>query len=293
MLRSMTAFGRATVMTPNGSYILEIHSVNRKTLDIAINIPRELLFADIEMRQWISEKIKRGKIQVRLVKNTLTQNLEVALPDLQLLKNLKEQWDAYNLSLGFDRPITLEFLVSEIKKFSHDEMIDCQKTFITSLKDGFDKALLDFCKMKDMEGKALFVDMKERITLIEKSLFAIEKLAPGSEKKYREKILEKMNELIKISSDDEDRALREAIVYAEKVDITEEIIRLKSHILQFDVYCSSSEIRIGRTLEFLIQEMQREINTIGSKTQEMEIVKNTLKMKSELEKIREQVQNIE
>lgn len=293
MLKSMTAFGRANIATPNGSFIIEIHSVNRKTLDVAINVPREILFADIEIRKWLTETVKRGRVLVRVTRDAKAQNLESALPDLNMLKKLKQKWEEYAKELGLDQPISLQFLTEQMQRLSLDEGVLEEASFLAEFKKGFDQALSELGKMKDTEGKALGEDIKLRLKLIAKALIEIEKLAPDASKKYREKILVKIKELSALTQDDEDKVARETMIYAEKVDITEEVTRLKSHISQFEEYCSSTEKRIGRTLDFLIQEMNREVNTIGSKSQEIEISKNVLNIKSELEKIREQVQNIE
>ncbi len=289
----MTAFGRAHVITPNDSFVIEIHSVNRKTLDVVVNVPREILFADIEIRKWLTATVKRGRIFVRVTRNSKAPNLDLALPDLNILKKLKKKWEAYAKELGVDQPISLQFLTEQMQRQALDEEVIEEVLFLSEFKKGFDKALSELEKMKGVEGKALGEDIKLHLKLIATALCEIEKLAPYASKKYRKKILEKIQELSALTQEDEDKVARETMIYAEKVDITEEVTRLKSHILQFEGYCLSKEKRIGRTLDFLIQEMNREVNTIGSKSQEINISKNVLNIKSKLEKIREQVQNIE
>lgn len=283
---SMTGFGRGVVDAPFGRLVVEMQSVNRKYFEVSFSLPREMSSFENELRKWISEKIHRGQVSVRV---QLTASKEALLPDLQMLKNLKKGWDKIAKDLKLD-PITLPFLVSMLPPNQKTDLI--QEKDLPVIQKCVESAIKALLSMKQVEGKALVKDIEKRLVTLRKNLASIEKFAPEATSKMRQKLTEKMNALFLPGQEIDDRIVKEIAFYAEKVDISEEITRLKSHFAQFEE-CLKAQESIGRKLEFVIQEMGREVNTIGSKCSDANISYVVVEMKSEIEKIREQIQNIE
>ncbi len=289
MLRSMTGFGRSSVALKRGSFVLELQSVNRKYLESVIFLPKEISSFEIELKKSISKKISRGQITLRISFFPSQEGIEEFLPNIEYLESLKKGWEKIARKLKIESNIDLNFLVGQLKYTKEENPnIEFEKE---SLLKSLDKALLELIAMKDREGKALYQDIKKRLKLIESMLLKIEKMGKAAFKKYEMKLREKLLEFLKEQMPEE-RIIRETAIYAEKVDIAEEITRLKSHIKQFNFLMEKEEI-VGRKLDFLLQEMMREANTIASKSCDKDVSQEIVDIKSELEKIREQVQNIE
>lgn len=289
MLMSMTGFGRATLDAPFGKLIVEIQSVNRKFLEIFVSLPKEFGRFELEMRKWISELVSRGQVNVRLF---LIPNEEALLPDAKMLIGLKKGWEKISKQLGYDSDVVdLRFLMQVAPSMQKVEFARDEDALL--LKKCVDEALDGLLQMKKAEGKALAQDMMKRLKELERKLDAIEKLTPDATARMREKLVEKMKDILKPGHETDDRLLREVALFAERVDVTEEITRLRSHFSQFKTMLDSKEGTVGRKMDFLIQEMGREVNTIGSKSMESKIAILVVDLKSELEKMREQIQNIE
>ncbi len=287
MTRSMTGYSRATSSEIDGlSWSVEIHSVNRKALDVHMHLSRELLSLDQELRKMITQVVHRGQVTVRISINKGKQTASSSV----LLKKLKTEWEKTAKALGFSREeITLSFLLEQMDRVSIDEF---SPKVQTELKKTVKKALDDFVKMKEIEGRALAADILKRIKTLSSNIQAIEKLSAKTPEKLRKKLLERLENLLEDAAQDE-RVFREIALFAERADVTEEITRLKSHFSQVAEVFKSKEKSVGRTLEFLTQEILREINTIASKSAELAITQMAIASKAELEKIREQVHNIE
>lgn len=274
-------------MTSLGRLVVELHSVNKRVLDINVLLPRNYLLFDLPLREWVREKNSRGQVTVRVhleFEDGVGAPLEKTTQDL---KQLKEHWDTIAANLGYDsgKEVTLSFLLKQAPAGSKESLEE------RDLKEAFTNASIAFTKMKEQEGIALVADIEQRLQELHGLLSQIESLAPEAAKRYVARLKEKIDEVA--TPELEDRLYREMVLYADKIDITEEIVRLKSHFTQFEKYLKSQERSIGRTLDFLCQETFREINTIASKSQESEIATLAVGMKSELDKIKEQVQNIE
>ncbi len=293
-MKSMTAYGRASRVTSFGSWVVEIHSVNRKMLDLHIYLPRELLSLDIPIRKYLAESIHRGQVTVRITPQREDKtSAAITSCVFEPLKSLKSSWDSTAKALGYDpdRVVTLEFLVSQLNQSTTSIVAD-PSNVEKELLQILDEALKGFHEMRVREGNILEKDIVERCRLIESSLRTMKTCSEGSIAVYRDKLTEKLKEAA-IDGLDE-RLAKEVVLFADRIDITEELTRLKSHLEQFDETLKASSPKgIGRTLDFLVQEMGREINTIASKSNDMEISKEFVITKSELEKIREQIQNIE
>lgn len=284
MRKSMTAYGRSKHQTSLGRWSVDIHSVNRKGLDIHVSIPPALLFLDGDLRSWVGKIAERGAVTIRVL-----FELQELKESVKLLKSHKDRWEKIAQALGYSKSsIDLPFL---IQRLGAEEVAVSEKALKADLQKAFSEASKQWLKMKEQEGKTLVKDIVKRLKTIQEELQTVEKLQPMLQEKYRKKIESRMKEL-KIEVPEE-RLIREAALLADKADITEEITRLYSHIEQMDEYLCSKEKSVGRTLDFLAQEMGREIGTMMAKAGETEISKLAIKIKSEIEKIREQVQNVE
>lgn len=292
MIASMTGFGRASLEAAFGKITLEIQSVNRKHLEISVSLPKEYARFEPDLRKWISEKISRGQISVRVY---IAANLESApslLPSFELLSSCKKGWEDLAEKLGYDKScVDLAFLTQRLPTLSSTETAKDED--LPAFEKCTKEALKALLSMKQAEGKALVSDIEQRLHLMEGHIAVIETLVPEAVSRMKTKMKERVMEAISHLTDADERGvLREIALFAEKVDIAEEITRLKSHIVQFRDLLKAPH-SIGRKMDFLVQEMGREINTVGSKSLETKVAHLVVEVKSELEKIREQIQNIE
>ncbi len=291
----MTAYGRFSQQTPFGRLVVEIHSVNRKMLDLSIYLPKDFLRFEVEIRKWLMTQLERGQVTVRMTLQHDGVGERIYEDTLKQLQTIKAGWDQIASELGLDpkKEIDLKFLVDQMQAFSPIEQENDDTAVREALKDAVCGALKELMRMKELEGKVLADDMQGRLSLIQNTLKAIEAKKEGPLLRYQQKIRERLQEVGPLTSEVEDRVHREIALLAEKADVTEEIVRANSHIQQFHMHLKTAEKAIGRTLDFLVQEMNREANTLAAKSMEAEISLAVVNIKSELEKIREQVQNIE
>jgi uncharacterized protein (TIGR00255 family) len=291
MPKSMTGFGREAIDAPSGRFIVEIQSVNRKHFEAAIHLPKELSYFEHEIRKWVAEKVLRGSVSVRIQWIPSKKTMENLLPDLEVLKTAKNEWKRLSKQLGFDpKKIDLRFLLASMPPMQKTESLE--EKDLESLKLCVFKALEAMSLMKDREGKALVKDLKDRLKTIQNHISSVRDLSSDATEKMRHKLLEKMVSLLPKDGSLDERILREVAIFAEKVDTSEELTRMESHFAQFEE-CLLAKSSVGRKMDFIIQEMTREINTIGSKSCEAKISYLVVELKSEIEKMREQIQNIE
>jgi uncharacterized protein (TIGR00255 family) len=295
MIKSMTAYGRASVSSVQGRFVIEIHSVNRKMLDMSLYLPKDLLRFDMEIRKWLSQYLERGQVTLRLTLQSEGSSNKLFSNYSTQLKVLKEGWDKLASELGYDpeKTVDLPFLVSQLQMLPSFEAKEDEETLKASLKAAVEEALQELMAMKETEGKTLALDIQKRLKIIEENIAAVELKKELPLIHYRKKLTDRLKEVGHLHAEAEERIVREVALLAEKMDVTEELVRLRTHIEQFRQHLSLHEKAVGRTLDFLTQEMHREINTLGSKSADSEISLYVVKIKSELDKIREQVQNIE
>lgn len=294
MIKSMTAYSRCSSQSPLGRIVIEIHSVNRKMLDMSLNLPKDLLRFDIEIRKWIAGFLERGQVTLRLTLQADGMSGKLLSNYFSQLKTLKEGWEKLCKDLNYDpKMVDLQFLVTQLQTSSAEESKETEEEIRASLKKTIESALADLMQMKETEGKTLAVDIQKRLKIIEECVTAVELKKEMPLDHYRKKLLERLKDLGHHHGEAEERIAREVVLLAEKMDVTEELVRLRAHIEQFRHHLFSTEKAVGRTLDFLTQEMHRELNTLGSKSSDSDISLYVVKMKSELDKIREQVQNIE
>lgn len=293
MLKSMTAYGRSTVTTAFGHFTVEIHSVNRKHLEIAPYLPREFVFLEAELRKWIGQAVSRGHVTVKVFVRFTGKTPIKVVPNLPYARQLKNAWDAIADELKVEKGFSLSLISKNEGLLLFEENWEDEEAYRQALKQAIEEALIPFVKMKEQEGKALQQDIAQRKTILKTNIDVIAKDAPEAVEKYRHKIMERLKELLPGNLENDERIIREVGLFAERVDIAEEITRFNSHLQQMHQLLNSQDVTIGKTLEFILQELFREINTIGSKCSDAHISRLVVDVKSELERIREQVQNVE
>jgi uncharacterized protein (TIGR00255 family) len=295
MLKSMTAYGRSVIESPIGRITCELQSVNRKFLETNVYIPRELNRFDNEIKKWVNASIGRGAITVKfniVFDKTIPMDVTANIPlAIKIQKAAQDLAKALNLSSSED--LLLKLLSEERNLLVYDDFIEQEDVYKDALKEAFDLALDQFVKMKSQEGASIFNDISKRVKILKENIEKIAFFAPEAPKKYREKLMERLKEFMQGTVEDEERILKEVSFFAEKVDISEEITLFEAHLKRFSDLMESNTESIAKTLEFLIQELNRETNTIGSKSSELEVSRRVIEIKGELEKIREMIQNVE
>ena len=293
MIRSMTGYGKQSPNVDGREYQIEIKSVNHRYLDINIKIPKTLSYLEETVKKEISEKIKRGKVDVFITYEdnskegrNITINKELAKLYIEQLKELaKEEKISSNIEV---MEIAKFPDILTIKADEEDEKIKQEITQVTT------EATNKIVEMKAVEGEKIAQDLLQRISKIENKIMEISSKSTGLIEEYVVKLEKRIQEILKTEEIDKSRIAQEVVIYADKCSIQEEITRLKSHIYQFrNLITSNQNEAIGKKLDFIIQEMNRETNTIGSKANNLEITNGVIDIKTEIEDIREQIQNIE
>lgn len=294
MIKSMTGFGRSEYTDGKRSIIVEIKSVNHRYSDITFKMPRRYSFAEDKLKSAVKDIARRGKIDVSIMVENITEDdTNVKLNTMvakQYYDNLRELQKVFEVS----GDVTLQFLATlpDVMKAIPD--VEDEEAIYKSLEIPVQEAARKLDEMRVLEGAKLAEDIIKRGDYIRDRVKEIETRSPEVTKAYVEKLRERIKELIGNNvTVPEDRILMEAAIFADKCSITEELVRLDSHIIQLNNIISKSCQPDGKKLDFLVQEMNREANTIGSKANDIEITNKVLEIKSEIEKIREQVQNIE
>lgn len=291
----MTAYGRASTISSIGHFIVEIQSVNRKHLEINTFLPKELLRFDADIKKWIGAQVGRGQINVKISVTFDRVSPLVITPNIPLAKQFKAAWDAIALELQLptDKGFKLSMIADQQGLLLYNEDVKDEELYREALHQAVSEALNHLIAMKQREGQALYQDINARFEKMVPIINEIAIKSPGATEKYRQRLLERIQEVLSGTIEHEERLLREVCLFAEKIDIAEELTRFNSHLEQVSALIRSEAPAIGKTLEFLIQELNREINTISSKSSDIEVTRGAVEIKSELERIREQIQNIE
>ena len=296
MIKSMTGFGRGEYADETGKVTVEIRAVNHRYLDISVKMPRRYSFAEEAIKAAIKEKLYRGKVEV----NVSIDNAGKSDSDVKLDADLAAKYyDALStlrdsFEFGEESKVSLSLLarMPDVIKTSAAE--EDEETMTQRLVSATRKAADDICTMRETEGAKLAADLEARADIVSDIRTRIEKKAPEIEKEYAAKFKARVEELLDgVYEVPEERIALEAAIFADKANITEELVRLDSHVSQLRAFLKTDGEAIGKKIDFLIQEMNREANTIGSKSNDREITSMMLDLKAEIEKIREQVQNIE
>ena len=292
MVKSMTGYGRA-VETVNGrEFTVEIRSVNNRYLDCTVKLPRSFSFAEEAVKAAVKAAVSRGKVDVYIsVRSETEADVQVTLN-----KPVLEGYLAAMRQMVADYGVKDDISVATLSRMSDVFVVDKPKADEDQLKADLlsvvDKALQAYDAMRVTEGLALENDLRSRANTILELVAQVEELNPKTVSDYRKRLEEKMREVLENKSIDESRILTEAAIFADKVAVDEETVRLRSHLEQMDAMLSGTG-GIGRKLDFLLQEMNREANTTGSKCTDVKVACIVVDIKAELEKIREQTQNIE
>lgn len=292
MVRSMTGYGRVQQTVDGLNILFEIKSVNHRFFEFNARVPRAYGYIEEKLKSYLQNYISRGKVDVFMTieavdggESEVKLNYGVADSYVAALRELQERYN-----LADDISVSTVARYNDI--FTVIKPPDDEERIWNAVKVVVDKAVEGFVAMREAEGQRLKTDIVARSRQVARLVDEVERRSPETVEEYRNKLTARMQELLADKGIDENRILLEAAIYADKVSVTEETVRLKSHLKQFEDILESGE-PVGRKLDFLMQEMNREANTIGSKASDIEIAKVVVDIKAELEKIREQIQNLE
>ena len=292
MIRSMTGYGRAEALIGGRNILVEIRSVNHRYFEFSSRVPRAYGYLESRLKGFLQGKLSRGKVDVNVSIQTIEGtnanvqvNAELAKSYVDALRTLSEP-----LSLQDDLSLASICRFSDI--FTVSRETEDEDAIWVDVLSVAEEAADRFVQMREVEGTKMREDVEGRLDFILSAVEKIEERSPKTVEEYRTRLYNKISEVLQNAQVDETRILTEAAIYAEKIAVAEETVRLRSHVAQFRSIMEQ-EGAVGRKLDFLIQEFNRETNTIGSKAQDIEIARIVVDVKSEIEKIREQIQNIE
>jgi uncharacterized protein (TIGR00255 family) len=293
-MKSMTGYGRGDCSQDGFKITVELSSVNRKQSEISVNLPREMEMLEAPIRDLINRYIARGRLTVRVALHAGASKLSARMHlNVPLAKAYARELERLSRQLKLPGPVTLDHLARAPGVFQTDEQIAEEEDFWPAVEKALTKALQAVVKMREREGAHLARDLAQRITAMRKAVTQVQKHAPGVAQRYRQQLIERIKSAgLDAPRGEDDRLLKEVVYFADRSDISEELTRLASHFQQFDDGLKSKE-PVGRMLDFLAQEMNREVNTIGSKANDSLISREVVILKAELEKFREQAQNVE
>ena len=292
MIYSMTGYGRAAKLIDGRDISVEIRSVNHRFFEFSARLPRSMNYLEEKLKTLVHAKVSRGKVDLNLSLLSLEE------PNAQVLLNrpLAAGYLTALRSLGKELDIADDITLSSLARFHDIFVLRKSEMDEDALSDAVQsvaaEALEQYMEMRAAEGEKLRQDVAARLELILSYLEQVEERYPAIVEQYRTRLMQKLTELLENQQVDEQRILTEAAIFAEKTAVAEETVRLRSHITQLGAFLVGGQ-PVGRKLDFLVQEMNREANTIGSKAQDMAVAKLVVEIKSEIEKIREQIQNIE
>ena len=292
MIKSMTGYGRGEAVLNGRAITIELKSVNNRYLDCSVRLPRAYGFAEEGIKGKVKSATSRGKVDVYVtVDNTTSEAVTVSVN-----QPLAESYLKALRSMADQLGVTDDVTVSQLSRFPDvlvvEKVPQDQEALAADLFSVLDLALTEYDQMRTAEGEKLKEDLLAKLAKLESFVSVVEERSPETVQAYRERLTAKLQEVLNNTQLDESRILTEAAIFADKVAVDEETVRLRSHIAQFRDMLEQGGI-VGRKIDFLIQEMNRETNTIGSKCTDLAISHIVVDMKSEIEKLREQVQNIE
>jgi len=293
-MKSMTGYGRGDCSQDGFKITVELSSVNRKQSEISVTLPREMEMLEAQIRDIINRYIARGRLTVRVSLHTGESKLSARMHlNIPLAKAYARELIRLAKQLKLAGPVTLDQLARAPGVFQTDEQIVEEEDFWPAVEKALQMALGQMVRTREREGAHLKQDLMERIAIMRKAAAQVRKHAPTVAKRYRQQLIERIKSAgLEAPGTDDDRLLKEVVYFADRSDIAEELTRLQSHFQQFDD-CVKSKEPVGRMLDFLAQEMNREINTIGSKANDSLISREVVTLKAELERFREQAQNVE
>ncbi len=292
MVKSMTGYGSAERIGCDKKFTVEIRSVNHRYSDINVKTPRSYTFAEDAMRKTLSRHINRGKVDVFLSVEGMNGESGEVFVNMEIAKGYHAALCRLRETFGIEEAISLRDISRFSDVFTLQRAEEDTEKIAEIIKEATNEAALAFTAMREKEGRQLFVDLSEQTDTMEALVGEVEARAPKIVSEYSARLESRMKEILDAVPVDEGRLLNEVAVFADKVNVNEELIRLRSHILQMREFLKASE-PIGRKMDFLIQEMNREINTVGSKSNDLEVARLVIDIKAVIEKLREQIQNVE
>ncbi len=288
----MTGYGRGQMTVDGTDILVEIKSVNNRYYDFSARLPRMYGYLEEKLKTFMNGSISRGKIEVSVsIYNSGSKSEEISI-NLDVANGYINALREANETLGLDDDITLSHVSRFPDVFIIKKIIEDEESVWNNIKPVAEEAVARFVAMRETEGEKMKEDLSSRLDFILSKVEEVEKISPTTTENYRNRLYQKLKDILSDNNIDEQRILTEAAIFSEKVAVDEETVRLRSHISQFRELLETDE-PVGRKLDFLVQEMNRESNTIGSKAQDIAITKIVVDIKSEIEKIREQIQNIE
>ncbi len=291
-VKSMTGYGRFETVDAQKKIVIDLRSVNHRYCDINVKLPRMYMYLEDKIKDYVGKRVRRGKIDVSLYyESYVSQNKAVSL-DTDLLKNYYDVLTEIKETCGISQEIGLSDLTRFSDIFIARQEEQDQEEIWQMVLACLEKAVDDFEAMRKREGERMVADLRHRAENVLADLSKVESLAPCMADNYAERLRERMKDLLGDVPVEESRFLTEVALMADKFCVSEETVRLRSHFVELENILSEAE-GIGRKLDFLVQEMNREVNTIGSKANDLQISKLVVNMKAEIEKLREQIQNIE
>ncbi len=292
MVKSMTGYGRAREMRNGRDITVEVRSVNNRYLDCTVKMPRAYIFAEDRMKARVQQAISRGKVDVFVTIDASAADEAVVAVNEPLARGYYEALTRLKTTFSLPGEVTPEVLAKFPDVLAVTKAEEDVEAIAADICAVLDDALAAYNDMRAVEGEKLAADVAGRVTTIETVVGRVEERSPQTVAAYRQRLEAKMQEVLQSTTIDESRILTEAAIFADKIAVDEETVRLRSHIAQLRAMLASDE-PVGRKLDFLIQEVNRECNTIGSKCSDLTIAQDVVNMKAEVEKIREQVQNME
>lgn len=291
-MQSMTGYGRGESERNGAKIAVEVNSVNRRQSDIVINLPRELSALEPRVRQNVAERLSRGRTNVSVTYNPSANGTRNLALDRTLARSYHDAMRALQEELAVSGEITIGMVLQApgVMRFSEESIVPNEVW--PGLEEALQRALDELVKMRVREGKHLAKDLIHRLKVLRQSLKEVRRLHPAVAEKHRTVLLERINKAgVELEPNDE-RLLKEVAFFADRSDVSEELTRLESHLAQF-AHTLRKDEPVGRTLEFITQEISRELNTLGAKAGDPEISPHVVACKAEVEKIREQIQNLE
>ena len=292
MVKSMTGYGRAREMRNGRDITVEVRSINNRYLDCTVKMPRAYIFAEDRMKARVQQAISRGKVDVFVTIDASAADEAVVAVNEPLARGYYEALTRLKTMFFLPGEVTPEVLAKFPDVLAVTKAEEDVEAIAADICAVLDDALAAYNDMRAVEGEKLAADVAGRVTTIETVVGRVEERSPQTVAAYRQRLETKMQEVLQSTTIDESRILTEAAIFADKIAVDEETVRLRSHIAQLRAMLASDE-PVGRKLDFLIQEVNRECNTIGSKCSDLTIAQDVVNMKAEVEKIREQVQNME
>ena len=292
MIYSMTGYGRASEVRGGQEITVELRSVNARYFEYSSRVPRSCAFLDSRLKTLLNSRVARGKVELSLTLQNVEASDTAVTVDLDLARSYQQAMRDMAETLGVKNDVTVGLLARFPDVLVTRQAEVDEEQLWADVSDVAARAVQNFMEMRGIEGEKMLADISSRLDTVEELVGRVEALSAGRAEKYTQRLYERLKVILEDRSIDDARILTEAAIFGDKTAVDEETVRLRSHIAQYREILGSNQ-PVGRKLDFLTQELNREANTIGSKCQDLEITRIVVEIKAEIEKIREQIQNLE